>query len=50
MRPLDGAPPRSLTNFTSDLILNFAWSRNNKQLALARGNRAEHVVLINNFR
>ncbi|MCA1629574.1 MAG: winged helix-turn-helix domain-containing protein [Acidobacteria bacterium] len=48
--PLDGAPPRDLTEFTSDLIFNFAWSRDHKQLALARGNTAEHVVLVTNFR
>jgi Tol biopolymer transport system component/DNA-binding winged helix-turn-helix (wHTH) protein len=48
--PLDGAPPRPLTNFPSDLIFNFAWSLDNKQLALARGNTAEHVLLIGDFR
>ncbi|MCA1592462.1 MAG: hypothetical protein LC754_07390 [Acidobacteria bacterium] len=48
--PLDGSPPRSLTNFASDRIFNFAWSRDNKQLALARGQIAEHVVLIGGFK
>lgn len=48
--PLDGARPRPLTSFTSDLIFNFAWTRDHKQLAYARGNVAEHVVLISNFK
>lgn len=48
--PVDGSPPRPLTGFTSDRIFNFAWSRDNKQLALARGNTVEHVVLIGDFR
>ncbi|MFL6231204.1 MAG: winged helix-turn-helix domain-containing protein [Pyrinomonadaceae bacterium] len=48
--PLDGAATRPLTNFTSNLIFNFAWSRDNRQLALASGNTTEHIVLINDFR
>lgn len=48
--PLDGSPPRRLTDFTSDLIFNFAWSRDYKQFALARGQITEHVVLIGDFR
>ena len=48
--PLDGTLPHRATNFTSDLIFNFAWSRDNSQLALARGSIAEHVVLIDNLK
>jgi Tol biopolymer transport system component/DNA-binding winged helix-turn-helix (wHTH) protein len=48
--PLDGSQQHRLTDFNTDLIFNFSWSRSNKQLALARGNTAEHVVLIDNFR
>lgn len=47
--PLDGTSPQPVTNFTSDLIFNFAWSRDNSELALARGTIAEHVVLISNL-
>ena len=47
--PLDGSRPRALTDFTSGLIFNFAWSRDRKQLALARGSVVEHVVLISDF-
>jgi Tol biopolymer transport system component/DNA-binding winged helix-turn-helix (wHTH) protein len=48
--PLDGTAPRAVTNFNFDLVFNFAWSRDNKQLALARGTTAEHVVLVSDFR
>jgi Tol biopolymer transport system component/DNA-binding winged helix-turn-helix (wHTH) protein len=48
--PLDGSPPRPLTDFTSELIFNFAWSRDNRQLALARGTLNSDVVLIKDFR
>jgi Tol biopolymer transport system component len=48
--PLDGGPPRQLTDFKSDLTFFFAWSRDGKQLALARGTRTSDVVLITDFR
>jgi Tol biopolymer transport system component len=46
---LTGGPPKQLTNFKSDLIFSFAWSRDGKQLALARGSTASDVILITNF-
>ena len=49
-QPLDGGKPRPLTTFTSDLIFDYAWSRDGKQLALARGNVTSDVVLLSNFR
>ena len=45
-QPLDGSPPKQLTNFTTDQIFAYAWSRDGKQLACARGNRNSDVVLI----
>jgi eukaryotic-like serine/threonine-protein kinase len=45
-QPLDGGPPKQLTDFRSDLIYNFAWSADGQQLALARGTRNQDVVLI----
>jgi len=48
--PIDGGPPKPLTNFQSDHIFRFAWSRDGKQLALVRGNVTSDVVLIRNFR
>ncbi len=48
-QPLSGGPPRQITNFTSDLIFGFAWSRDEKQLLLIRGNLTSDVILISNF-
>lgn len=48
--PLDGGPPRKLTDFKSDRIFSFAWSRDGKQLALARGTLSNDVILISDFR
>lgn len=49
-QPLDGSPPKQLTDFKSDLIYWFEWSRDGKQLALARGTNPSDVVLISNLR
>jgi len=45
-QPIDGGPPKQLTNFKSDLIFSYDWSRDGKKLALARGSRIRDVVLI----
>jgi eukaryotic-like serine/threonine-protein kinase len=47
---LSGGPPRQVTNFTSDRISSFAWSRDGKQLLMTRGNTTSDVILISNFR
>jgi len=39
-----------LTDFKSDRIFDFSWSRDGKQLALFRGVVNSDVVLISNFR
>ena len=49
-QPLSGGPPRQITNFASDRIFNFAWSRDGKQLLLIRGDVTSDVILISNFR
>jgi len=49
-QPLDSSPPKQVTDFKSDRIFNFAWSRDGKQLALSRGVVNSDVVLISNFR
>ncbi len=46
---LSGGPPRQITNFKSDRIFSFDWSRDGKQLALARGSTSSDVILISNF-
>jgi Tol biopolymer transport system component len=43
---LDGTPPKQLTNFTSDRIFWFDWSRDGKRLVLARGTIAKNAILI----
>jgi serine/threonine protein kinase/Tol biopolymer transport system component len=48
-QPLTGGPPKQITNFQSDQIFDFAWSRDGKQLALARGSTASDVILISSF-
>lgn len=49
-QPLDGGPPTQLTDFKSDQISMFDWSRDGKQLALWRGRVTSNVVLISDFR
>ena len=45
-QPLDGGPAKKITEFKSDLIYNFAYSRDGKMLAFARGNNSPDAVLI----
>ena len=49
-QPLADGAPRQVTDFTSGHIFGFAWTRDGKQLLLARGERSSDVVLISNFR
>jgi len=48
-QPLAGGPPRQLTHFQSDQIVDFAWSLDGARVAFARGNQSSNVVLISNF-
>ena len=50
VQSLDGAPPRQVTNFTSDGIIAYDWSPDGKQLATARGVENTGVVLIRDFK
>jgi Tol biopolymer transport system component len=49
-QPVDGSPSKQLTNFTSDRIFFFDFSRDGKQVALSRGTLTRDVVLISNFK
>jgi Tol biopolymer transport system component len=49
-QPIDGSPPKPLTNFKSNLIFKFAVSPDGRQLVLARGTQSRDVVLIRDFR
>src|SRR5208282_1398794 len=46
---LTGGEPRPITSFTSGLIFDFSWTRDGKQLLLAKGEDTRDVVLISNF-
>ncbi|HWS98792.1 MAG TPA: protein kinase [Pyrinomonadaceae bacterium] len=48
-QPVDGGEPTQLTNFKSDLIFAFEWSRDGRQLACARGIVTSDAVLFSNF-
>jgi serine/threonine protein kinase len=49
-QPLAGGPPRQVTDFPPGRIFDFAWSRDGKQLLLAKGEENSDVLLISNFR
>jgi len=44
--PLDGSAAKQISTFASDRLFNFAWSRDGKRLAVARGTATADVVLI----
>ncbi len=48
--PLDGGPAKQLTDFKTDQIFWFDFSRDGKQLALSRGTETSDVILIRDFR
>lgn len=48
--PLDGGPTKQLTFFKNDLMFNFKWAPNGKDMIMARGSRISDVVLIHDFR
>jgi serine/threonine protein kinase len=50
LQPIDGGEPKQLTDFKTDTIFSFNWSRDGKQLAMSRGTEDRDVILINNFR
>ena len=49
-QPLAGEAPSKITDFRSDWITSFDWSRDGKQLALWRSAAVSNVVLISDFR
>lgn len=48
-QPIDGRVPRALTDFRSDRIYRFAWSKDGKYLACERGTTVNEVVMFSNF-
>jgi Tol biopolymer transport system component len=49
-QPLDGGKPVKLTDFKTDRLFGFDFSRDGKQIALSRGAINSDVVLIKDFR
>jgi serine/threonine protein kinase/Tol biopolymer transport system component len=45
-QPLDGGPPKQITDFKDSLITSFAWTRDGKTLACTRGILTRDAVLI----
>jgi serine/threonine protein kinase/Tol biopolymer transport system component len=50
IQPVDGGQAAQLTDFKSDRIYSFDFSRDGKWLALARGNSSTDVVLLGNLK
>lgn len=50
LQPLDGSPPRKLTNFDDDYLLRFDLSPDGKHLMAVRGVLSRDAVLIENIR
>jgi Tol biopolymer transport system component len=48
--PPDGGPPAQVTDFKTDFISAFDWSRDGRRLALSRGSQTSDVVLINDLK
>jgi serine/threonine protein kinase len=48
--PLNGSPGKRITNFKSDMILDFAWSYDGKRLAVFRYASDEDVILMRDSR
>jgi Tol biopolymer transport system component len=48
--PVRGGPPRQLTNFNAESIFSFDWSRDGRQLVLARGQLSHQIVLLSDLR
>lgn len=49
-QPLDGGPPKQLTDFKSDRIFRFDVTPDGGNFALAKGNETSDAVMISNFR
>lgn len=50
VQPVDGSPPKQLTDFKTDRIFSFDWSADGKWLALARGPEQRDAVLMTDFK
>ena len=49
-QPIDGGPPKQVTDFKDMLMTGFAWSRDGKQLACTRGTLMRDAILISDLK
>ena len=49
-QPIDGGPPKQLTEFKADRMFSFDWSRDGKQLTFVRAVVSNDAVLISSIR
>jgi TolB protein len=49
-QPLDGAPPKQITNFNDLFMTSFAWSRDGKQLVCTRGALVRDALLVSDVK
>jgi eukaryotic-like serine/threonine-protein kinase len=49
-QPIDGGPPKQVTDFKDSFMSGFAWSRDGKQLACSRGILMRDAVLITDLK
>ena len=45
VQSLEGGPPKQLTNFSSEQVFSFDWSRDNR-LVVSRGREKNDVILL----
>ena len=50
LQPVSGGPAKQLSHWQSQQAFSFAWSRDGKHLAVARGTRSDDIVLIRDSR
>jgi len=50
VQPIDGSPPKQLTDFKTDRVFLFDWSPDGKWLAMARGPEQRDAVLMTDFK
>src|SRR5215212_6191730 len=49
-QPLEGGPPKQVTNFNDMLMTGFAWSNDGKQLACTRGTLVRDAILVTDLK
>ena len=49
LQPIDGGPPKQLTDFKQGYVFRREWTRDGKKLAMVRGSETSDAVLITDF-